>query len=124
MDEALELRREDEINKYDRQEEHEIEARAGGFVLQRLPRVIPLDRSLKFLAGDPVEVIERLSETDSRDKTGSNRRGADTIVVVELFGRHSFIDLQDVRQLYEPARPANVNIMDRIGGLPGLCSHL
>src|SRR5439155_21497532 len=115
VDEALELGGEHEVDEYHREEKQEVEAVARFAELLRLPGELVADGRWQIGLGDPVQVIQGLSQGDNGDQVRADRRRADAVVVVELLRGHGLLHLHDICELNQPLVAPYVDLLDHVG---------
>jgi hypothetical protein len=119
VEEALELRREGEVDHHDGQEESKVERGSRFLELPRLPRQLGGEPLREVLIGDGLELIEDRAQGGAMRDAPLDGGGALPLVVVELPRGHRLPHLDEARELHHlVVRPAHVKALEVGGGHP------
>ena len=120
--EALELRRQHQVDEGEREQEDEREALRAGLELARLAVVVGAVARRQDAAGGVLHPLQRLAERVARRQVGGDRHRAALAEVVELARRHALVHLHDAGQRHHAAvARAHVDVADvaRVAALVG-----
>ncbi len=125
IDEALELRREHQVDEREGQHEHEVDVRGGIAELARLAVQVGLGGGRQHLPGRLLHEGERLAQGVAGRQRGGDRHGADAVEVVQALGRHALAHRHQVRELdHLVALAAHVDVGDVAGRAAVGVGHL
>src|SRR5205814_1861037 len=117
--EALELRREDEVDQDAGEQEHAKELGALGAELARLAGIVDRIAARERLAGFVLEVLERIVERDARRESALDADGVELLEAFEIARLGRRLQRREGRQRHElPAAAGDVDLRELVGRQP------
>ena len=114
-DEALELRRQHQIDKQQRQHKGHIQAGAGFAEFARLPIQRRGCIGTEHLGHSLIHEAQRLAQSIAGRHVGGNHRSALPVEVVEFLGRYGFAHVDQIGKLHQLALAATHEDRGQIG---------